>query len=361
MKYVLIALVIFSIASAIAFYKGVDFSTIAKGAGIIILGYAIVLFIDYSGQTSSTEIWSGRITKVKHIEEWDEWIPPRTETYTERDSKGNTVTKTRTIPGYWIHHDAENHITTSDRGTFQVYKTPDGKRLTDYFVNSTKELESYFPIGSATASTHQYTNKIKSSYSIFKHKDIDLDDYPDLFEYPTKTTEYLSVNRLLGPFKDKENKSKVLDNINSDLNDTSNPSNKDSIKGYKQVNLMLVNFGDKSEDYGYALQDYWQNGAKNDLVVTFGTDSTGKPTWCYVFSWSEVEILKTDIRELVMSVDNINEDYNDMINSISKLVEEKFQRREFAEFDYIQVEPGFLAKVFLVIILIGTIIFLFIA
>lgn len=359
MKYLLIALVIYLfIASALLFIKRIDLPQLLIGALLLSASYAIVISIDYNTKTSSTEIWSGRITKVKHIEEWDEEHPPRTETYTTTDANGKITTHTRTIPGYWEHHEAENYVTTSDNGTTRVYKTPDGKRLTDYFVNSTEELEEYFSIGSATASTHIYTNKVKSSYSLFKNKDIDLNDYPDLFKHPTKSTKYLSINRLLGDFKDKENKSKYLDNINSNLNDTNNPNNKDGVKGYKQVNLILVNFGNKSEDYGYALQDYWQNGAKNDIVVTFGTDDKGKPTWSYVFSWSEIEILKSDIRELILSVNDINKEFNETSDKISELIEQKFVRREFAEFDYIQVELSTFSKVLLAIILIGILAYL---
>lgn len=359
MKYILIALLLYiAIAGALLFYDIINIESSLIGAIALIILYGIIIGINYSNKTASIEIWSGEIIKVEHKEEWDEWIPPRTETYTKTDSNGKTVTYTKTIPGYWKHHYATNHITTTDNGRFEVYKTPDGRKLNDRFVNSTKELEEHFPIGSATASTHIYTNKIKSSYSIFKNKEINLNDYPDLFEYPQEYTSYYSINRLLGEFKDKERKSKLLDKVNSDLNNTTNPNNKEKIKGYKQVNLILVNFGDKSEDYGYALQDFWQNGAKNDVVVTFGTDKNGKPTWSYVFSWSEVEILKTDIRELILSVEDINKEYDKTLESISKLIEEKFVRREFAEFDYIQIELSTFSKIMLILVFIGIIIYI---
>ena len=353
MKYILIALIIYLIVTG-----GIYFTTKVIPPGFlpgfitICIGYAIVIGVDYLSKTTAVEVWSGKITKVEHKEERDEWHPPETKTYTEIDSKGETVTKTKTVPGYWEHHDAENYITTTDQGEISVDKTPDGKRLTDSFVNSTKELEKYYPIGQGTASTHTYTNKVKSSYSIFKHKYINLDDYPGLPEYPTEKTSYYSINRLLGNFKNKAVKSKYLDTINANLNDTNNKNNKEKTKSYKQVNLILVNFGNKDENYGYALQDYWENGNKNDFVITFGTDKKGKPTWCYAFSWSDVEILKTDVREVIMSVNNINKEYNKTLDNISDLIEEKYKRREFAEFDYIQVEIGMLSKILLIIILI---------
>lgn len=355
MKYVLIALILYAvIAGLMIFIELVHPTQAFMGAVFIAVLYSLIIWGDHNNQTTDTEIWSGKITEVEHIEEYDEWHPPREETYTTTDSKGNTQTHTRTIPGYWEHHYAENYITTTDNGRYSVSETPDGKKLTDNFVNSTKELEEYYPVDSATASIHTFTNKVQASYSLFKNKDINLEDYPDLPDYPSVMNNYYSVDRLIGSFKDKETKSRYLDEINSNLNDTKNPNNTEKVKSYKQVNLMLVNFGDKSEDYGYALQDHWENGAKNDVVVTFGTDKKGKPTWCYVFSWSDVEILKTDIREVIMSTEDINKEFNTALNKISDLIEEKYKRREFAEFEYIQIEPSKTCKIILVVVFIAT-------
>ena len=305
--------------------------------GLILLGaMSMVVYTDYRAQTDDTEIWSGKIVNVEHAEEWDEWHPPRTETYTETDSKGKTVTKTRVIAGYWEHHNATNYIETTDEGSIRVDKVPDGRRLNDDFVNSTKELEGFYPVGSPTASLHTYENKLRASYSIFKHKDIDLDEYSGLPEYPSEVTSRYSVNRLIGKFKDSDKLNLHLDNVNTRLNDTNNPNNKEKVKSYKQVNLMFVNLGDKPEDYGWALQDYWKNGAKNDFVVTFGTDKSGKITWSHVFSWTDVEILKTDVREYMIGK-NVK-DFKPVIDGVADLVEKKFDRKQFAEFDYIQVD-----------------------
>lgn len=360
MKYVLIALILYAIISGLMIFIGlVNPTQTFVGAIFIVILYSVIIWCNHNSQTADIEIWSGKITEVKHIEEWDEWHPPKTETYTTTDSKGNTKTHTRTIPGYWEHHYSENYITTSDNGTIRVYETPDGKKFSDNFVNSTKELEEYYPVGQATASTHTYKNKVQSSNSVFKTREIDLNDYPDLFTYPTVQNKNYSIDRLLGNFKDKAIKSKYLDNINSNLNDTENPNNVEKVKSYKQVNLILANFGNKDEDYGYALQNYWENGNKNDIVVTFGTDNNGKPTWCHVFSWTEVEILKSDIREVIMSVEDIDKEFNNTLDKISDLIEEKYKRREFAEFEYIQIELSTFSKILLVIIFIISIILLF--
>jgi len=306
--------------------------------GLVVLS-AIVIGGDFAKQTSDTEIWSGKIVGVEHKEEWEEWIPPTT------DDKGNI-----TSGGYYEHHNAENYIKTSDNGRVHIKRTKDGKRFTDHFVNTTNELENYYPIGSPTASTHGYTNKLKASYSIFKNKEIDLNNFKDMPEYPTKVNNDLYIDRAIGKFKNKALVNKHLANINANLNDTDNPNNKQKVKGYKQVNLMFVNFGNKTEEYGYALQDYWKNGAKNDFIITFGTDSKGNITWCHPFSWTEVEILKSDVREYMIGKNTNN--FNKSITDISKLIEEKFDRKEFADFNYIQVDTSVFGKVLLTTIFI---------
>ena len=332
--------------------KEIRIDVVLTSICIMTVLFALIIFIDYKSQTDDYEIRSGEITGVEHKEEWVERIPEKIETYTETDSNGKMVTKTRVIPAKYIHHEAENYVTTSDRGTFEVYETLDGKKFTDYFVNSDKELEKYYPIGKVTSSVHKYENKIKASYSIFKHKNIDLKDYKYLPEYPLKQNGDLNIDRLIGDFENKKELNNLLNRVNSRLNDTDNPNNTNNTKSYKQVNLMFVNMGNVDEDYGYALQDYWRNGAKNDFIVAFGTDKNNKPIWCNTFSWSDVEILKMEVSDYIMSKDNLG-DFKSVINNVSKMVEDKFERKQFKDFDYIQVDTGTFANVLMVIILIG--------
>lgn len=340
--YIIPVTLSFIIISVIVLKLESDLKIIPIALAICITITAIIIGIDYTISTIDSEVWSGRITNVYHKEEWDEYHPPRTEEYTETytNSKGETKTrtKTKTIPGYWEHHYAINEVTTSDNGTFSVSTTPDGKKLNDNFVNNTKELEQYYPINKPTASVHSYRNKVQSSYSIYKHSEIDLDKYPNLPEYPNDVNNYVSIDRIVGDVPQKEKALETLAEINSQLNksvpDIDDP---EKMRSYKQVNLIFVNLGDVSEDYGFALQDKWEGGNKNDFVVAFGTDSNNEITWVYPFSWSETEILKINIRDYMLNQENIK-DFTTVISDVSKMVEEQFIRKEFADFDYLSIE-----------------------
>lgn len=312
--------------------------------GVICLAAsALIALIDISSAATDYEVYSGKIINVEHVEEWDEWIPPREETYTETDSKGNTVAKTRIIPGYWEHHYATNYITTSDDGTHNVNKTPDGRTLNDSFVNSTEELQQYFPIGSPTASVHTYENKVQASDSLYKNEEIDIEDYKNLPEYPSTVKADLSISRIVGDVPNKEEAVIRLNQLNTELNDTNNANNIENTKSYKQCNLIFVNLGDVPQDYGFALQNYWENGNKNDFIVTFGMKD-GEVTWCYPISWTEVESLKTDVKHYMMNTGKI-EDFVPITEDIAQMVERKFKRKEFADFDYIQVRVSLGAKI----------------
>lgn len=332
--------VLFSVGTAIAIYfisKSIKYSVSVLGI-FLLLSISVAAFsinIDITSKTTAIETWSGTIEKVYHKEEWDEWHEP-TE-YTTTDSDGHTTT--HTTPGYWEHHSAVNWIKTTDGGTIYVNKLPDGKVADDYYINTTKELEKYFPIGSPSASIHTFENKVQTSYSVYKTNDVDETEYSGLPEYMTKTENYIEVNRFIG-FKSNGESNKLLSEKNSWLNkDIPDPEKEGKTRSWKQVNLSFVNLGNnKSQDWGFALENKWQRGAKNDLIISLSTDESGKVLWCYPISWSESELCKIEIRNYVCSLTLKNEsNYKDMINKVSDIVAEKFVRKEFADFSYISV------------------------
>jgi hypothetical protein len=323
---------------------------IIGGIGAILISFVltgIVYWVDISSQTTAEEVWSGKITSVQYIEEWDEWIPPETHTYT--DSKGNSHTET--TPGYWKHHDAENSIITSDEGEMSVDCAPNGQEFNDSYPNTDAELEKYYPIGQPTSSVHTYENKVQASYSIYRHKDIDLNNYKGLSEYPRDVQNYINVNRLIGNVPNYNNALAKLNEINTYLNKSvPDTANKGKMKSYKEVNIIFVNLGNKPINYAYALQDYWKGGNKNDFVITFSLDKNNNIKWVYPFSWADSqksELLKIQVREYLSSKKNIT-DFVPIVTDISKMVEQNFERKQFTDFAYLNVEMSTGAYIILV-------------
>jgi hypothetical protein len=314
---------------------------------------AVVVLIDQSAQITDIEVWSGSIVDWEHKEEWDEWHPPQV--YTTTDSKGNVTTRVK--PGYWEHHNATNRIKTSDNGWITVNRLPDGRRMDDSYPNTTEELKLYWKPGTPTASVHTYVNKIQTSYSLYRHKEIDLKQYPDLPEYPIKVYDYFYIDRVVGDFPNELEARKVLDVKNTELNKMiPDPEKPGKMRSWKQVNIIFVNVGpDKTIDYGYALQDFWEGGNKNDFIVSMSMNTDGKVNWVYPFSWSEVEILKIEVRDYIMELGTIT-DLVPIIEKVSDMVADKFVRKQFADYNYLSIDTSTAALVFIwIIIIIGCI------
>lgn len=318
-----------------------DWKTVLYTLIISLLIDSIIVYIDFASKVQCTEIWSGKIINVQHKEEWDKYIPPKTETYTETkkvNGKNKTITKTRIIPGYWKHYPSENWIETTDEGKIFVYKSPDGIEFNDSYPNKTEELYKYWKIGDPSASIHSYVNKVQASYSLYKHSAVNLNEFKDLPEYPSEIKNYINIERIIGYVPNKEKAEKLLSRRNSELNklvpDKDNPN---EFKTYKQVNIMFVNVGEnKNPDYGFALQDYWKNGNKNDFIISFSMNKDNKINWVYVFSWSESELLKIHVRDYMLNLKN-NNDFTTVVSDVSNMVEKEFQRKEFKDFNYLQI------------------------
>jgi len=305
---------------------------------------AIIVGIDFVAQTTDTEVWSGYIEDWKHKEEWDEWHPSKTTCKT--DSDGHRTCRTK--QGYWEHHEAENELKTTDNGWFQVYYTPDGEEMDDSYPNSTSDLKSLFKKGTPTASTHTYMNKVQSSYSTYRHSEIDLNQYKDLPDYPYEIRNDIYIDRIIGSVPHKKEALQQLAKENTRLNkmidDPENPGKK---RSWKQVNIILVNVGaNKPREYGFALQDKWENGNKNDLVVSFSMNKDGKLNWVYPFSWSENELLKIKIRDQLMNEKKIT-NFTPIVKEVSDLTEKHFKRKEFKDFNYLHIELSMISLVFI--------------
>ena len=319
----------------IEFFFTRNWLKVALASLAIVLLAFMIYSLDISKQLEDTEVWSGTVVDWKHTEEWEEWIPPRKTCSTDVNGKESCIT----IPGYTLHHDATNQIKTSDNGWKKVKQSPDGRAFDDEWPNDVEELKAFWPLGTPTASKHTYVNKVNASYSIYKHEKIDPMDYPDLPDYPDQSREGLYIDRIVGDVPNKEISNQLLSFHNSRLNEMiPDPENPEKTRSWKQVNIIFVNVGEnKTQDYGFALQDSWEGGNKNDFIISFSMNADGTLNWVYPFSWSEVELLKLEVRDYMMNLNTIT-DFEPIIEEVSKLVEEQFVRKQFADFDYLQVD-----------------------
>jgi len=93
----------------------------------------------------------------------------------------------------------------------------------------------------------------------------------------------------------------------------------------------------------------WVGGKKNDLVICFG-GGPEKPTWVSVFGWTEKEDCKRNIESLVLQKGFVK----DVLPEIEKEVVANYQIKDWSKFDYLEIEPGFLAYVIILVVFLVT-------
>ena len=340
--------------------------------GLIVISILFTLMfrgIFVSINESDTEYWGSYMTKIRHYDDWDEWVH-RTCTRrvpAGRDSKGNTIYRTETYdcsyrdyhPERWTYTDnygSEHYFCDKaefDRAMAELgypkmvfidmhrhYYTKDGDAQ-DYYWDGTFE-------NSRTLTTWRtYTNKVIASRSIFRFEDIDKEKAKELglFEYP-EIQDY-DQKSLLGVRLDRLTMKKI-----KYLNGT--------FGSKYQFRMYILVFKDKPLVISEQQKSYWQGGNKNEFVLCLGYNTkTHKIDWCNPFSWCDSPKLEVATKRYFREHPNLN------LMGYCKWLEKNinlWKRKEFKDFDYIDVEmsDGQTTALFIIILLldIGMSIFL---
>ena len=285
-------------------------------------------------QIDDVEYWTGYIVKADYQEPWrEEWNDFHPAQY---NSKGECTSPARMEhhivdhPPYWSMID-NNNIT-------QYISKEYYAQLVKLWKNNHREEICHFNQTSygdggiqwtswdnkretivVLTTKHHYENRIQASHSVFKFPKIE--DKTGLFEYP-KIKDELNVPSILG----------AVDPANSFLS-----ARNAEIGKRKQVRIWILVFKDKSLQTAIDQESYWMGGNKNEFVVCVGVDKTNKVKWCYVFSWTEVERLKINVREFVLTQQKM--DLMKIANYTANEVDKLFIRKNFSDFNYLTVEP----------------------
>jgi hypothetical protein len=321
-------------------------------AGIAFSTAGIIHGISVANITADEETWSGRVVEVVYQPPWEEYYEQaiyRTEYYTVTvsDGKGGTKTETRTrqVFSHWESryrdHPERWWANTDVRGQEYIHKeefltwskawggtkSRKGVRYTgehnsrlhsgdpnDYYAVSTGD-----PLWPVTVNK-RWQNRLKASPSVFDFQEISPEQAGQmgLYEWP-QTTSWRQSNRVLGVNNMVD--IKLWDDMNTRLNPR------------KQCNVILVGFGSKPMSTGLDQRAYWHGGKKNDIVITHGDNWVKSWGWSYentVFS-------KLDTAVLLNKEQNNGKVTKDVIPEIEQVIEDHYQRKQWADFNYITV------------------------
>lgn len=329
---------------------------------VCLLLAGIMHLVAIHGMTADRETWSGQINVSKEYSAWQEYYEYavyRTEIYytTSTDSQGHSHTDmhTRQVFDHWepttrwheIHWHCWSNIDTSYEiagkhhhyleGCFNDRHAVSGQRVTGehnsrMIGGDRNDYEADNRTGWVEPITKQvsFENKVKAAPSVFSY----VKPPPgSVFPYPKNDEPFIS-DRLLGS-------AEIIDKLSFDqMNARLGPS--------KKVNVIMVGFGSKDSNYGQMQQAEWIGGKKNDIVITFG-GSNKKPSWVFVFGWTEKDVTKRDLESIILEHGAVTE----TLPLIEKEIRANYVIKDWKKFDYLQIEPPTWSYVFGIVLLLS--------
>ncbi len=285
---------------------------VASSVTILIL---YMLFYTTSGNLSDHELLNGYVEKAEYYEAWTEEV-----TYTEEeecgtDSDGNTkyCTVTKTREDY--HPPSWDLVTTLgaisiDEGTYGNYVRHWGNEkkvnLNHMDQVSHGDGDMFFSHHAGTLDAkmvpasieHHYLNYLKASDSIKKVSG-QLSGFQELLKpYPKVYSAGfgpIEVDRVINagvtlPNNWSNNLDRELDCILAQLGAS------------KQVNVLVYVAKTADPQFGFALEEHWVKGKKNDVIVVIGLNQFPKIDFVHVIAWTKVEEFPLMLRNRIMDL-----------------------------------------------------------
>jgi hypothetical protein len=289
------------------------------------------------------EYWGSLITKVEYYEKWNEYIH---ETCTRTVSCGENCETTETYDCSYVKNHPEEYVIHTTSGEKIYTNKNEYLRIKRIFQNEnffdlkrnyhTIDGDMYITLWDKTkekaipvTTKHKYKNKIKASdHSVFHYEKPTLDEkeFYGLYEYPKIYDGYKMVNILGDVSKDALEADKILGYYNGLL----------GVK--KQVRVFILIFFEKTIEAAPYQEAYWSGGNKNEFVICIGVNKNREIKWCKPFSWTESEITKVNVKNIILNYEKL--ELVKIVEEVSSEINMTFIRREFKEFDYLTVEPS---------------------
>jgi hypothetical protein len=305
---------------------------------VSILCILTIKIISENGRTDAIEYWNGYIVHADYFEEWNEYIH---QTCTASCGKDCEYTYDCS---YVRDHPPEWEMVDNNGIKFGIYQDVYEwiKRKFDnneHFVELNRNFYSKDGDEYATiwpwkkenfiyvVTKHHYENRVQASESVFNFQPVTEEDKQKygLFDYPP-----IINNQLPSILGDSSYYMKEIDNrqykwINAILGKE------------KELRLWVLLFKNPSLQTFEQQKSYWKNGNKNEFVICVGINDLYDINWCQVFSWSEKEDLKIEVRNKILDQKRLNLDV--LADWLLPELKEKFVRKNFSDFDYLKIEP----------------------
>lgn len=310
-----------------------------------ILIYLLFKFAFLSARTNDIEYHGSYVTSIEYYEPWDEqvWVTKTREVPDGVDEDGNTIYRTETYRELeYRYHGSEYFYTKSNSSSKHYLSESMYNRIKntlkskpvfkdmhrDYYKLDGDAYITYWDkteehIYTLTTS-HYYVNKVQASdHSIFKFHELNDSDVVKnkLYDYPD------IINLDQTPILTNQN-NVTMDEIKAIR----------YINGFYgrkcQIRVYILLFDSDNPEVAELQRSYWEGGNKNEFVVCLGVDNR-TVKWCRTFSWADDPWLDVYTRKYFRNNHSMNlVHYSKSLRT--KL--NKWHRKEFKDFDYLQIE-----------------------
>jgi hypothetical protein len=316
------------------------------GSSFIII--LISKLIITTSMTSDTEYWSEAAYKIEYDGAWSEWVEKTCsyDCFCDTDDDGYETCMT-------CYEDCSERVYHSDHyriigksGKSYSISAKEYNRIAENWggdkrvgshhgvkVRGDKGIhEAFFPKDSpevleCIVTSHSYTNKVQAAHSVHEYPEVSESDVKKykLYEYPEIYSKYKQKHILGAGDATQRYAEQNMDALNAELG----PS--------KQCKAFIVIFKNQPEEAGKLQEAYWKGGNKNEFVMTIGVDDDNKVLWAHPFSWTENEVIKTTTQNFVEQQEYLE------LSKVSEYMHvelrDGFERKQFADFDYLTAEP----------------------
>jgi hypothetical protein len=317
---------------------------------VVITGL-FALFFRTSTDLVDKEVWNGYTSQAEYYEEWTEEC---SRTVCDAKDKNGNCTSSH-IEHYNVHHPPEWKVSTT-AGDFETNKTIYRAYVLRFGNETKKDLHHANQVSHGdgdmfyarydntpdrlvpASREHDYVNYLRASDSIRKRRG-NIGAFQSLIRsYPgVYSGQYgpVEINRVInaGVKLPKDWEIKLDRQMDIALTRLGNQ---------KQVNIMIYLVNTADPKFGYALEQGWVNGKKNDVVVILGITNFPKVNFVHILAWTEVEAFKIELRDRLMNLpdlSNSEEVGNLIIDQVAKSpVKGGYERTPMAKFEYLVSE-----------------------
>ena len=306
--------------------------------GVSIFSFSIMFFVMRENNVSDERFYSREVVDIRYYEPWNEYIHKTcSRTRCTGSGKSRRCYTTYYDCSYvknhsekWVKRTSERELDINEGEYNKILALWGKKRV---FVDMNRHYHSIdgdayqtnwdrdLRTSEVATFTENYENRTLTASTIFNHKPFDPEDVKKkgLFEYP-KLYDY-NQNVILNHPSLPDHVRRYYNNLNA-LN--------------SNYRVFILYFKNKPRNIAFEQKRHWQGGNDNELVICVGIGAKNEVKWVEPFSWAKKPILEAKVKRFYSE----NPDFNleKLYPSIKQWLKVDWKKRDFHDFDYIDIE-----------------------